>query len=164
MDVAQLEGDMLELGLRPVGVEEEQIVVLVLRRAAEEHGAVPRIAVGQMEAQPVAVEFFGSLDVGGKEDDMAHAEGARALVIERPGRVDPPPVGAGVERGRLDGELLPVAPDPEADPDPVGVGGMDRPIRVDLERAVGAELLRQAGKDRAFPSPPRPPRGTRRWG
>ena len=64
--------------------------------------AIPRIAVGQMEAQPVAVEFFGSLDVGGKEDDMAHAEGARTLVIERPGRVDPPPLGAGVERGRLD--------------------------------------------------------------
>ncbi|MNS87012.1 hypothetical protein D3C72_1209380 [compost metagenome] len=141
VDVAHGEGHVVEPALARRNLQQEQVVVAALGRAAHE-GAAVRITVGRHEAEALRVERARALHVAHEEHDMADLD-RRGAFVDRCGLVHARLGVPGVHGAAVDLDRA-LAADLQAHGQAVGVGAADAARAVD--RGVGeGRVLRDGG-------------------
>ncbi|MNN18108.1 hypothetical protein D3C81_1313130 [compost metagenome] len=122
MDVAHGEGDMVQAALRFRQLQQEQVVVATVRRAAQERAAV-RVAVRRHEAELLHIELLGGLDVFHEEHHVADFD-RRGVIVDRAALVHARLVVPRVHQRAVDLHVM-LARDLEAHGQAVRVGAAD---------------------------------------
>src|SRR5579864_661903 len=140
VNVMHLEGDVVQIGDPARQPQHEEIVMISAWRIAQEGRRTPGIAIGEAEAEALAIKALGLRDIGHGEDDVADAKWMRAL-IHRAWRIDAAARARHVKRQRRALRLFAMAPNADADIDAAIIDRVDGAVAIGSDVAILGEFL-----------------------